>query len=919
MSRVPPARPSDAHSAESHLSALSLHDSPHKEETGLPRMPGLYDVTGLKEDNASYNNLTELLMEKRVADAQPGSVSQIPLESTLESTLESNLDRTPTAESLPRGSLEEPGQLFMTSYLSQATENAVTVEKPAAKPEVVLVESHALRESRLDAHPELLGGSHHATLRESFRESLHESPRESPALKPPKDKRLSSLRGSTATEVSPGTVEALYTTLTDSELIEVPLRGDLSLEQPLLGPHLGSPYLNLPDLALYKPQLDPGKPTAVIDYERLEWNDLEEEPVLLGDPLDKIPTMENLSHSTTLQSVDERSVLNGTVVRTPTAVYLTPKVEAVHDKTPGPLQSHNMTQVPVHSQTPSQHAGSQPGIGSVTPNSYGTPGRTKLLPFFKLPGLKKKKSMKGVFSLMFKSKTEVAPELSMKISTPFNAKHVAHVGVDDDGLYTGLPLEWERLLSDSGISKVEQQQHPQAVMDIVAFYQDEHGDDAFRKFDHSKPSRTSLHLAHTPTSHTPTSHTSSGHDGQFIPSRPAPKPPKEAQRPPPPIPKSKSHSYSLAAHTKTPKKGLTTAPMPPVATFKTPTQALDHVTLEAYTEPEKAPEKTTEELSHAQPVRDAKKAALLAQKRREEKRKKNQQIVAKLTSICSEGDPSDIYHGLKKIGQGASGGVYIARTPDLDHVVAIKQMNLEQQPKKELIINEILVMKGSRHANIVNFIDLYLCRGELWVVMEYMEGGLLTDIVTHSVMTEGQIGAVCRETLKGLQFLHSKGVIHRDIKLDNILLDTEGNIKMTDFGFCAQINEINVKRTTMVGTPYWMAPEVVSRKEYGPKVDIWLLGIMVIEMIEGEPPYLNETPLRALYLIATNGTPKLKEPEALSMAIKRFLAWCLQVDPTKRGTAEQLLTDKFVAGSDHVLLLAPLVQLARVKKASEDE
>lgn len=140
---------------------------------------------------------------------------------------------------------------------------------------------------------------------------------------------------------------------------------------------------------------------------------------------------------------------------------------------------------------------------------------------------------------------------------------------------------------------------------------------------------------------------------------------------------------------------------------------------------------------------------------------------------------------------------------------------------------------------------------------------------------------------------------------------------MTDFGFCAQINELNLKRTTMVGTPYWMAPEVVSRKEYGPKVDVWSLGIMVIEMIEGEPPYLNETPLRALYLIATNGTPKLKEPEVLSYDIRKFLSRCLKVDFNQRATAEELLQDKFILSSDDVSSLAPLVKIARMKKASE--
>lgn len=154
-------------------------------------------------------------------------------------------------------------------------------------------------------------------------------------------------------------------------------------------------------------------------------------------------------------------------------------------------------------------------------------------------------------------------------------------------------------------------------------------------------------------------------------------------------------------------------------------------------------------------------------------------VVASLKRICSEGDPRDIYRGFSKIGQGASGGVYTGHERGSNRLVAIKQMNLEQQPKKDLIINEILVMKESSHPNIVNFIDSYLCGGELWVVMEYMEGGSLTDVVTFNIMTEGQIASVCRETLKGLQHLHSKGVIHRDIKSDNILLSMEGNIKLS--------------------------------------------------------------------------------------------------------------------------------------------
>ncbi|KAF1809721.1 Pkinase-domain-containing protein [Eremomyces bilateralis CBS 781.70] len=292
-------------------------------------------------------------------------------------------------------------------------------------------------------------------------------------------------------------------------------------------------------------------------------------------------------------------------------------------------------------------------------------------------------------------------------------------------------------------------------------------------------------------------------------------------------------------------------------------------------------------------------------------------IIVRLREICTDVDPHQMYRNFQKIGQGASGGVFTANRRGTNECVAIKQMNLEQQPKKDLIVNEILVMKESKHKNIVNFMDSYLVQGDLWVVMEFMEGGSLTDVVTFNMMTEGQIAAVCRETLHGLQHLHSKGVIHRDIKSDNVLLSLEGHIKLTDFGFCAQIDQAHTKRTTMVGTPYWMAPEVVTRKEYGRKIDLWSLGIMAIEMIDGEPPYLNESPLRALFLIATNGTPSIKDEATLTPVFKDFLNFALKVDPEKRASAHDLLTHAFIQTAEPLSNLAPLVDAARNARIEE--
>lgn len=296
----------------------------------------------------------------------------------------------------------------------------------------------------------------------------------------------------------------------------------------------------------------------------------------------------------------------------------------------------------------------------------------------------------------------------------------------------------------------------------------------------------------------------------------------------------------------------------------------------------------------------------------------DEQVMAKLRTVVQPGDPSRDFDIVKKAGQGASGCVYLAHARRMrGQAVAIKQIDMSKQSRKELIVNEIVVMKDSRHENIVNFIDAYL-KGptDLWVVMEYMEGGSLTDVIdNNNNISEAQIARICLETTKGLQHLHSKNFIHRDIKSDNVLLDSQGHVKITDFGFCAKLTSRKAKRVTMVGTPYWMAPEVVRQKEYDAKVDIWSLGIMAIEMIEGEPPYMNEEPLKALYLIVSNGTPTLKHPERLSDELMDFLSVCLCVEVKYRATASELLEHRFFKKACATSELAGLLRFRKRSRA----
>nr|XP_033814616.1 serine/threonine-protein kinase PAK 2 isoform X2 [Geotrypetes seraphini] len=453
-----------------------------------------------------------------------------------------------------------------------------------------------------------------------------------------------------------------------------------------------------------------------------------------------------------------------------------------------------------------------------------------------------------------KKKEKERPE----ISPPSDFEHTIHVGFDAvTGEFTGMPEQWARLLQTSNITKLEQKKNPQAVLDVLKFYDSK--DTAKQKYlSFSAPEKDGFSSgASVPIlkeSETSTVVTEDDDDEEAPPPVIAPRP----------------------EHTKSVYTRSIIEPLP---------------------------------ISAGDGQADS--VAKSADRQKKKAKMTDEEIMEKLRTIVSIGDPKKKYTRYEKIGQGASGTVFTAIDVATGQEVAIKQINLQKQPKKELIINEILVMKELKNPNIVNFLDSFLVGDELFVVMEYLAGGSLTDVVTETCMDEAQIAAVCRECLQALEFLHANQVIHRDIKSDNVLLGMDGSVKLTDFGFCAQITPEQSKRSTMVGTPYWMAPEVVTRKAYGPKVDIWSLGIMAIEMVEGEPPYLNENPLRALYLIATNGTPELQNPEKLSPLFREFLNHSLEMDVEKRGSARELLQHPFLKLAKPLSSLTPLILAAK--------
>uniref|UniRef100_A0A7N6B6N2 non-specific serine/threonine protein kinase n=1 Tax=Anabas testudineus TaxID=64144 RepID=A0A7N6B6N2_ANATE len=270
-------------------------------------------------------------------------------------------------------------------------------------------------------------------------------------------------------------------------------------------------------------------------------------------------------------------------------------------------------------------------------------------------------------------------------------------------------------------------------------------------------------------------------------------------------------------------------------------------------------------------------------------------------------DPAGIFELVEVVGNGTYGQVYKGRHVKTGQLAAIKVMEVTEEEEEEIKLEINMLKSYSHHRNIATYYGAFIKKGpagqdhQLWLVMEYCGAGSVTDLVKKTkgnCLKEDWIAYICREVLRGLSHLHAHHVIHRDIKGQNVLLTENAEVKLVDFGVSAQLDKTIGRRNTFIGTPYWMAPEVIACDEnpeatYDYRSDLWSLGITALEMAEGAPPLCDMHPMRALFLIPRNPPPKLKSKKWS----KRFLSFvdtCLVKNHLHRPTTDTLLRHAFI-------------------------
>uniref|UniRef100_UPI00398F1A8D misshapen-like kinase 1 isoform X5 n=1 Tax=Pristiophorus japonicus TaxID=55135 RepID=UPI00398F1A8D len=270
-------------------------------------------------------------------------------------------------------------------------------------------------------------------------------------------------------------------------------------------------------------------------------------------------------------------------------------------------------------------------------------------------------------------------------------------------------------------------------------------------------------------------------------------------------------------------------------------------------------------------------------------------------------DPAGIFELVEVVGNGTYGQVYKGRHVKTGQLAAIKVMDVTEDEEEEIKQEINMLKKYSHHRNIATYYGAFIKKSppghddQLWLVMEFCGAGSVTDLVKNTkgnALKEEWIAYICREILRGLTHLHAHKVIHRDIKGQNVLLTENAEVKLVDFGVSAQLDRTVGRRNTFIGTPYWMAPEVIACDEnpdatYDYRSDIWSLGITAIEMAEGAPPLCDMHPMRALFLIPRNPPPRLKSKK-WSRRFIEFIENCLIKNYTQRPSTDQLLKHSFI-------------------------
>lgn len=261
-----------------------------------------------------------------------------------------------------------------------------------------------------------------------------------------------------------------------------------------------------------------------------------------------------------------------------------------------------------------------------------------------------------------------------------------------------------------------------------------------------------------------------------------------------------------------------------------------------------------------------------------------------------ESDPEEEFEIIEQLGEGSYGFVFKAFHKKTGKIMAVKLIPLAKFDHIDTCIREMEILASCNSKYIVSYHCAYYKENNLWIAMEYCGGGSVKDIIklTKSSLDENCISALMFSVLKGVNYLHCNKMIHRDIKSDNVLLDDYGNAKLADFGVSAKLMSTYGSKESVIGTPFWMSPEILSRNKYTSKTDIWSLGITAIEMAEGQPPYARFRTYVAMEKIKTCPPKSLSEPKKWSEGFNDFVRKCLIVDPDVRPSAEELLEHSFV-------------------------